>query len=104
MEYIDGDQSSRAAQLIKPPHPSGDVADFVAINAVQNGGALRIADTLELGCHFGCDVEPARLEHARHEGHALEAGIGRLYRHFPQPVVRVEIAVGMTHLGQPRKR
>jgi len=47
VEYIDGDQSSCAAQLIKPPHPSGDVAYFVAINAVQNGGALRIADTLE---------------------------------------------------------
>ena len=93
MEYIDGDQSSCAAQLIKPPHPSGDVAYFVAINAVQNGGALRIADTLELGCHFGCDVEPARLEHERNDGETgKEIFRGRLGR-FPEAIMSREVAI-----------
>jgi hypothetical protein len=93
VEYIGGDESSRAAQLIKPTHPGGDVADFVAINAVQNGGALRIADALELRRHFGCDIETARLEHERNDSETGEEIVrGRLSR-FPEAVMSRKIAI-----------
>ena len=46
---IPGDESSRAAQLIKPTHPGGDVADFIdrryneGDSYVFNFGSGRIA-------------------------------------------------------------
>src|SRR5215831_2018771 len=93
-------QAATAAESIKPAHPGGHMADLVAIDPPQDRGALRITDALELSDHSRRHIEPARLEHERHDGKSGEWVIGSRRGRFPQPVVSRQIAVAGAEIAQ----
>ena len=73
---------------------------FLAQDHLQNLDGGVVTDKPQTLDHCGRDVQTARLQHPRHQGHALQAGVGRLARGFPQSVVRGEISVGMAEIGE----
>ena len=50
--------------------------------------------------HAWRHVQAARFQYARHQRHARGVVVGGFLGHFPQAVVRVEIAVGVAQLGE----
>ena len=76
-------QAAPAAEAVEPAHPGGHMTDLVAIDPPQDGGALRIADALELSDHSRRHIEPARLEHERHDGKPGEQVVGSRCGRFP---------------------
>src|SRR5215472_11646006 len=94
-------EPAHAADCVEPAYPGGDVTDLVAIDAPHDGGALQVADALELGDHFGSDVEPACLEHERHDGKTREQVIGGCFCRFPEPGMRRQIAIPRSEICQP---
>jgi len=95
------DQPANAADFVKPAHPRGHVSDLVAINAPQNGSALRITDALQGRRHLRCHVEPPRLEHERHDSQPRKQIIRGRRSRFPQSVMSGQIAVVRSEIGQP---
>ena len=99
-----GHQTANAAELIEPTHPNRHMADLVAIDAVQDSGALRIADPLEPSRHLRRHVEPPRLEHKRNDGKARKQVIGGRRRRFPQAVMRGQITIPGSEIGEPPRQ
>jgi hypothetical protein len=90
--------------MVEPTHSDSHVADLVAIDALQDHGASRIADALELSNHFRCHIEPPRFEHERHDGKPGKQVAGCSRGRLPQPVVSREIAVTSSEIGQPHSQ
>src|SRR5215472_10794914 len=76
------------------------MTDLVAIDVPQDRGAMRIADALELSDHSRRHIEPARLEHERHDGKSGEQVARGCRGRFPQPVVSRHIAVSRSEIAQ----
>src|SRR5215472_7048577 len=76
------------------------MTDLVAIDVPQDRGAMRIADALELSDHSRRHIEPARLEHERHDGKSGEQVARGCRGRFPQPVVSRQIAVAGAEIAQ----
>jgi hypothetical protein len=70
-------------EMMEPAHAGGDMADLVAIDAIENNGAGFIAGVAELGDGRGCHVEAARLQHQGHNGEASEQVVGGFLRCLP---------------------
>ena len=93
---------SRAQHHLNQRVPAATWAISSCEDSLQNRDSRLVAGTAQARDHAGRYVQPACFEHARHQGHACETGMGRAYRHVPQTIVRVEVAVGMTEFGQSR--
>src|SRR5215472_16155731 len=93
-------QAATAAESIEPAHPGGHMTDLVVIDPPQDRGALRITDALELSDHSRRHIEPARLEHERHDGKSGEQVAGSCRGRFPLPVVSRQIAIFRSESAQ----
>ena len=80
------------------------MADLVIVNPPQDRGALPVPDPLEPGRHLGCHIEAARLEDERHDGQPCQQIVGGRRRRFPQPVMRRQVAVAGSELGEPARQ
>jgi hypothetical protein len=92
------------ATILEPARPGRNVTDLVEINTTQHSSALRIANTLELGCHFRSDVETARFEHERDDGKTGEQIAGGCLSRFPKPVMCGEVAIPRSEIRQPLRQ
>src|SRR5689334_24052409 len=65
-----GVEAGGFGEMLEPAHAGGDMADLVAVDAIEDGGALLVAGAAEVGDGGGGHVEAARLQHQRHDGEA----------------------------------
>ncbi|MDT4881863.1 hypothetical protein FQZ97_1177530 [compost metagenome] len=89
-------QSLLRAEPAVPAVADGDMADLVAQDHVEDlDGAKGCGgvDLAQAGLDQRGGVEPARFERARHQRHARGDVVLRLHAHFPQAIVRGEVAV-----------
>ena len=96
-----GVQSVARAQPAVPVVADGHVAHFLAQDGVQDrhgGQRVRCTDLAQLVLDQRRGVQSARLQGARHQGHARHDVVGRLLAHAPQALVRGKVAIVMVQL------
>ena len=101
MKVGSGSRPSRSQHHANQWLPMATWRTSSAQDHFQDVGGTLVAETAQAHDHSRRDVQAARLEHARHQGHARETGVGGSFRHFPQAVVRLEVAVGGAQFAQP---
>ncbi len=75
--------------------------DLLFVDHAQDVGAAVVSGGVELVDHARGDVQPARLQHHRHDGEPAHQVVGGGRGGLPQAVVRRQVAVGGVELGQP---
>ena len=99
-----GVQLACQTEAAEPAHPNGDMTDLVPIDQAQDLRAPGIADPLEPSRHLRRHVEPPRLEHKRNDGKARKQVIGGRRRRFPQAVMRGQITIPGSEIGEPPRQ
>ena len=88
------------ADRVEPALAAGHVANLIAIDDVENGGALRIARSAQAVRHIGGDVKSSRFQNERRDGKPgkdVAAGLGC---GLPQPVMGRQIAIGASERAE----
>ena len=91
-----------AAKVLIPMVAKAHVPHFIAVNNIQHGASFRIAALRHFGANGGGNVQPTRLQHARHECHPQQRVVSRFVCHVPQMRVRGEVAVIVAMRIEPR--
>src|SRR5438477_399860 len=65
-------ETALAAQRLEPAQTDRNMADLVVVDARQDGGALGITGAVEAPRHLRRHIEPARLQHQRHDREACD--------------------------------
>jgi hypothetical protein len=84
------------AQVPVPAGTDFHMPDLVGQDPLQDAHTARIPGLFETCDHARRDVQPARLQHPRHQRHAHQHIVRGLFRHLPQPVMGGKITVGIT--------
>ncbi len=70
------DEATLPAQALEPAHPDRHVPDLLRVDMAQDRGARCVAGAFEPLGHPRRHVEPARLEHQRHDRETGEQIVG----------------------------
>ena len=90
-----GFQAALLAEALVPTVSNGHMSYFVTQDDVEDRGSRVIAMMRKPLAHAGRDIEAARFEDARHQGHAHQHIVTGFPGHVPQAVVRREVTVGV---------
>ena len=76
-------QAALAAQMLIPVIADFHMADFVAVNDVQNTACFRIAALRHFGAYAGRNVQTARFQHPGYQRHPQQGVESRFVGHVP---------------------
>src|SRR5688572_25111690 len=97
-----GIEAGPLREVMEPARTGGDVADLVAVDALEDSGAVFVAGAAEIGDGGGRHVEAARLQDQRNNGQAGEQVVRRFRRRLPQAVMGRQVAILRAQLDQAR--